>query len=176
MSGRTGRPSASSCAGRDRGGTGSADRPPGEAPDRPGPASARVIAKISAGGETVEEAAEIRRSTGGLLDDAIVYRGRPAATSPLRAVADLRFRRTERVHVEGPVGGDPDRHAARLLGRTGQPLVVPVAVTEGQTDGRKVIAADLILAPLGAGEYLIELTAGRGAETVVRLIAFRVIQ
>jgi len=139
-------------------------------------AAARVVAKISAGGETVEETIEIKRSTPGLLGEAIVYRGRPAATSPLRPVADLHLRRTERIHVEWPMTGDLDQRSARLLSRNGQPLAIPVGVTERETQGRKAVAADLNLAPLSAGEYVIELTAGRGAETVVRLVAFKVLQ
>ena len=101
---------------------------------------------------------------------------RPAATSPLRPVADLQYRRIERVHVEWAIAGELDQRSARLLGRNGQPLAIPVTVTERETDGRKVVAADLNLAPLSFGDYVIELTAGRGTETTVRLVAFRVVQ
>jgi hypothetical protein len=102
-----------------------------------------------------------------------MYRGRPAATSPLRPVADLMYRRTERVHVEWAFTGELDQRSARLLSRTGQPLAIPVTVTERETDGRKVVAADLNLAPLSAGEYVVELTVGRGAETTAWLVAFQ---
>ena len=141
-------------------------------------ASARVVVKGSAGGESVEETADIGRAPGGLIGDAVMYRGRPAATSPLRPVADLQYRRTERVHVEWEINGEAplDQRSARLLGRNGQPLAVPVTVTERDTDGRRVVAADLNLAPLSAGEYVIELTVGRGAATEQRLVAFRVLQ
>jgi VWFA-related protein len=139
-------------------------------------ASARVVTRVSAGGESLDDTAEISRGTTGLTGDAVMYRGRPAATSPLRPVADLQYRRTERVHAEWAFMGELDQRSARLLSRTGQPLAIPVAVTERETDGRKVVAADLNLAPLSAGEYVIELTVGRGTETVVRLVAFRVVQ
>jgi len=137
--------------------------------------SARVVTKISAGGESLDDTAEISRGATGLTGDAVMYRGRPAATSPLRPVADLMYRRTERVHVEWALTGEIDQRSARLLSRTGQPLAIPVAVTERETDGRKVVAADLNLAPLSAGEYVIELTVGRGTETTVRLVAFKVV-
>jgi hypothetical protein len=137
--------------------------------------SARVVTKISAGGESLDDTAEIARATTGLTGDAVMYRGRPAATSPLRPVADLQYRRTERVHAEWTFTGELDQRSARLLSRTGQPLAIPVTVTERETDGRKVVAADLNLAPLSAGEYVIELTVGRGTETVTRLVAFRVV-
>ena len=74
----------------------------------------------------------------------------------------------------GPIAGDLDQRSARLLSKTGQPLAIPVAVTERETDGRRVVAADLNLAPLSAGDYVIELTVGRGATSEVRLVAFRV--
>ena len=137
--------------------------------------SARVVTKISAGGESLDDTAEVSRALTGLVGDAVMYRGRPAATSPLRPVADLQYRRTERVHAEWAFTGELDQRSARLLSRTGQPLAIPVAVTERETGGRKVVAADLNLAPLSAGEYLIELTVGRGTETTVRLVAFKVV-
>jgi len=137
---------------------------------------ARVVAKVSASGQSLECTADIRRAAAGLVGQAVLYRGRATATSPLRPVADLQYWRTERVHVEWLLTGDIDQRSARLLGRTGQPLTVPVTVTERETDGQRVVAADLNLAPLGAGQYVIELTVGRGATSERRLIAFRVLQ
>jgi hypothetical protein len=134
------------------------------------------VAKVSAGGQTVDGTAEVRRTQDGLVGDAILYRGRAAATSPLRPVADLQYRRTERVHVEWILTSEIDQRSARLLSRTGQPLAVPVGVTERETEGRKVVAVDLNLAPLSTGEYVIELSVGRAAATEVRLVAFRVLQ
>jgi hypothetical protein len=132
--------------------------------------------RVSAAGEVLEDTAELRLAAPGPVSEAIVYRGRPAATSPLRPVADLQFRRTERVHIEWIVAGELDERSTRLLGKNGQPLPIPVTMTERDSGGRKVIAADLNLAPLSAGEYVIELTAGRAGASVVRLVAFRVTQ
>ncbi|HXT68395.1 MAG TPA: VWA domain-containing protein [Vicinamibacterales bacterium] len=139
-------------------------------------AAARVVAKVSGAGESFNEAAEITRAESAIVGNAILFRGRPAATSPLKPVADLQYRRTERVHIEWTANGELDQRSVRLLSRNGQPLAIPVALTEREADGRRVVAADLNLAPLSAGEYVIELTAGRGADTVVRLVAFRVVQ
>ena len=138
--------------------------------------AARAVAKVSAGGEVLEATAELRLVAPGPIGDAVVYRGRPAASSPLRPAADLQFRRTERIHVECVVTGEIDERSARLLGRSGQALPIPVTLTERETNGRKVLAADLNLAPLSAGEYVIELTGGRAGERAVRLAAFRVTQ
>jgi len=136
----------------------------------------RVVTRVSAGRESLEDTAEIRRAADSLVGAPVLYRGRPAATSPLRPVADLDYWRTERVHVEWALTGEIDQRSARLLGRTGQPLAVPVSVTERETDGRRVMAADLNLAPLSPGQYVIELTVGRGATTELRFVAFRVLQ
>jgi VWFA-related protein len=136
----------------------------------------RVVSKVTAAGESLEDTVELARMAGPIVGEPMLYRGRPAATSPLRPVADLQYRRIERVHVEWPVTGEVDQRSARLLGKNGQPLAIPVTVTERETDGRRVIAADLNLAPLSFGDYVIELTAGRRTETVVRLVAFRVVQ
>ncbi len=134
----------------------------------------RVTATIGPGPDRLEDRVEIRASGGRLLGDALVFRGTPAATSPLRAVADFQFRRTERVHLEWVARAPLDRREARLLGRNGQPLAVPVTLTERDAGGRALIAADLNLAPLSAGDYVIELVVGSGADTERKYVAIRI--
>jgi VWFA-related protein len=85
--------------------------------------------------------------------------------------ADLRFRRTERIIVETPasLGGEV---SARLLGRTGLPLNVPVTATiRNDADGTRWRRVEITLAPLAPGEYIVETTAG----TERTLTAFRVV-
>jgi hypothetical protein len=82
------------------------------------------------------------------------------------------FRRTERLHVEWPALKAVDEHIARLLDRNGRPLPLVVALTV-QADK---IAADLNLAPLGEGDYVIELTAGANGQVEKQLLAFRVVR
>jgi VWFA-related protein len=137
-----------------------------------GPWRARV--KVSGPDGAVDEAIDIAVASGSLIGEALVFRGTPSARSALRPVADMQFRRTERVHVEWQVLTPLDQRTARLLGKNGQPLPLEVALTEREQDGRKVIAADLPLTPLAPGEYVIELVVGAGAETVRKLVAFRV--
>ena len=73
--------------------------------------------------------------------------------------ADLRFTRADRVHLELPVGPDVKPGSGRLLDRTGQPLAVPVTVGERSDDasGQRWITADVTLAPLATGDYLVEV-------------------
>jgi VWFA-related protein len=85
--------------------------------------------------------------------------------------ADLRFRRTERIIVETPASLGADI-SARLLGRTGVPLNVPVTATiRDDADGTRWRRVEITLAPLAPGEYIVETLAG--AERT--LTAFRVV-
>ena len=85
--------------------------------------------------------------------------------------ADLRFRRTERLIVEAPASLGTDI-TARLLGRTGNPLNLPVTATiRDDADGTRWRRVEIALAPLAPGEYVVEMVAG--AERT--LTAFRVI-
>ena len=85
--------------------------------------------------------------------------------------ADLRFRRTERLIVETPVSLGADV-AARLLGRTGNSLNVPLTATiREDADGTRWRRVEITLAPLAPGDYVVEITAG-GERT---LAGFRVI-
>jgi hypothetical protein len=62
----------------------------------------------------------------------------------------------------------------RLLGRNGAPLAIPVTVDEIERDGRRLLATELLLAPLAAGDYIVEVTADAGGQTGTNLYAFRV--
>ena len=85
--------------------------------------------------------------------------------------ADLRFRRTERLVVETPVSLGTDI-AARLLGRTGAFLNVPLTATlREDADGTRWRRVEVTLAPLAVGDYIVETTAG-GERT---LTGFRVV-
>jgi hypothetical protein len=98
---------------------------------------------------------------------------RRGATTGNRDVptADLRFRRSDRLRVDVP-GPTADAVTARLLDRNGNALPIPVAGTiRDDSDGSRWRSAELALAPLAAGDYLVELATGSGRT----LVAFRVI-
>jgi hypothetical protein len=148
----------------------------------------RVNVQVASGGDRLEDRVSIDRgATGKLLNKPIVYRAAPGPRSPLRPVADFQFRRTERVHVEWPEIKPLDERQARLLNRSGQPIAVALTVTERPREGQgasgaagapapTALAVDLNLAPLGPGDYVIDVTAGAGPEVERRLIAIRVVQ
>src|SRR5205823_3540466 len=88
------------------------------------------------------------------------------------STADLRFRRNERVRVEIPTSSSAAA-AARLLDRAGNVLAVPVtaAMRDDNTDGSRWYTAEVALAPLAAGDYVIELSDGNQR----MLAAFRIV-
>lgn len=104
----------------------------------------------------------------------LLFRAAPSPLAPLRPSADRQFFRTERLHVEWPVIEPVNRHEARVLGRNGQPLAVPVNVVAKQSDGQAVLSVDLNLAPLAAADYVLELSATRASGVEQNFVAFRV--
>jgi len=75
------------------------------------------------------------------------------------------------VRVEIPTSSS-DAATARLLDRTGKPLAVPVtAAMRDDSDGSRWYTAQVALAPLAPGDYVIELSDGPKR----MLAAFRVV-
>jgi len=90
--------------------------------------------------------------------------------------ADLQFQRTERLRVDLPVGADgAGTPTAEVLDRAGKLIAVPVRVSTRTEEGQTWASAELSLAPLAAGDYLIRLKAGAGASTQEVLTGFRLV-
>jgi VWFA-related protein len=91
---------------------------------------------------------------------ALFVRRGPSTANKEVPTADLRFRRSESVRVEIPTTAAA-AGAARLLDRTGKPLAVPVAAAvRDDPDGSRWLTAQLALAPLAPGDYVIEIANG----------------
>jgi VWFA-related protein len=106
----------------------------------------------------------------------MLFRRGPVTGNRLVPAATYLFSRTERARFEFPTSADVKAGAARLLDREGQPLAIPVTVSE-RTDektGQHWIAADITLAALAAGDYAIELTTSGPDGTKRLLTALRV--
>lgn len=73
------------------------------------------------------------------------------------ATADPRFRRQERVRVTVGVPAEGAPIAGTLLDRQGRAMTVPVKVDRTEP---AVLVAELVLAPLAAGDYVIALGTG----------------
>jgi VWFA-related protein len=135
-----------------------------------GPFSASLRARSTAGddaqdGVTVDRAKD-------LLGDPLIFRG--STPSNFRPAGSVQFRRTERMQVRWPVQGSIERHEARLLGRDGVPLELTVAASTLEEAGVTYLVADLNLAPLTAGEYLLEMKGEGAGRSATTHLAFRV--
>jgi hypothetical protein len=130
------------------------------------------------GAESVEDALDIVPPAAAGLGEPVVYRAMPSPRSVPQPSADPLFRRTERIHVRWGGTGVPgtgfENRVARLLGPQNDPLPVPVSLTEQAESGRAVLAADLVLAPLAAGDYVIEISATHAGEKLTSYVAFRI--
>lgn len=136
----------------------------------------RVAVRAETAGGRVSDSGDVSNSRSVLLGDPLIYRATSSLRSPLWPAADLQFRRNERLHAEWPAAQALDQRVARLLDRRGQPLPVAVAVTERPGTPAPIVAIDLAIAPLADGDYVIELSAGRGTVTEHGLFGFRVIR
>ena len=133
-----------------------------------GPFSAMIRLRSDAEG-TAEDRVSVARSTAG-FGDALVYRGQSPAA--MRPAGSVQFRRTERMRARWPLLADVGTTTSRLLGRDGIPLDLPVTLTSSEEAGVRYAVVDLNLAPLTAGEYLLEVSGSNPGSPA--LLAFRV--
>lgn len=93
------------------------------------------------------------------------------------ATADPRFRRTERLRFEVPLAGDGFTGAGKLLTRDGQPmpLIVTYSTRTDEATKQQFAVADVTLAPLAAGEYVLELSLTKNGKTEAVAYGFRIV-
>jgi VWFA-related protein len=109
------------------------------------------------------------------LGQPMLFRRGPFSGPGWVAVGDPRFRRQERLKLELAVSGPMTASRIQLLDRAGRPLAVPVAAAERDEAGAKIVSGELALAPLAAGDYLIETSIVNGDTTQKVLSAFRIV-
>ena len=106
---------------------------------------------------------------------ALLFRRGPSTGNRVVPAADFRFSRTERLRLELPIPAGATTGTGRFLDRNAQPLQVPVQIAD-RTDpaGQRWLTADATLAPLGAGDYVVEISyTAQGTEQRI-LTAVRV--
>lgn len=93
------------------------------------------------------------------------------------ATADPRFRRTERLRVEVPLAADGFAATGRLLTREGSAtaLIVPFSTRIDDATKQQFGVADLTLAPLAEGEYVLELALVKNGKNETVSYGFRII-
>ena len=135
----------------------------------------RVRANAASPGSTATDS--LRVTVPATADGAgfLLFKRGPGTGNREIATADLRVRRSDTLRVAVPAS-DSSESSARLLDRTGKVLQVPVSTSmRDEADGSTSRSATLALAPLAAGDYLIELIASQSTGQTRTLIAFRVV-
>ena len=138
---------------------------------------AQVLAKGARSPLTLSTVVTVPPANALLGDAATASRRGPGTGRLFVPTADPRFRRTERLIVETPLVTSGATVAARLLNRAGQPMAVPVTLSERLDESLqlRVAVAEVALAPLAPGEYIVEVTASGGGNTSNVSYGFRVI-
>jgi len=110
--------------------------------------------------------------------DPLVFHRGPSTGNQMQPAEGRIFPRSDRLHLELEAQGGTPLWAGALLDRAGTKTVVPVTVGE-RTDaatGQRWLTADVTLAPLGAGDYAVELTSTIGTEQKRTLVGIRITQ
>jgi len=118
------------------------------------------------------------RPTARRAGDPVVFHRGPATGNQVQPAAARVFPRSERIRLEMEADAGAPAWTGALLDRNGTKTVVPVTTgerTDGAT-GQRWFTADITLAPLGPGDYVVELTTVKGAEQQKSLVAIRVTQ
>lgn len=117
----------------------------------------------------------VRASGGEGLPHPVLFRRGPSTGNKVLPAGEPLFSRTERARFEIPLAGDAGITSARVLDRNGTVVELPVTITE-RTDaaGQRWASAEVTLAPLGAGDYVVELSGKTGSAEQKVLTAMRV--
>ena len=140
-----------------------------------GSSDVRIEARArSAAGGAADTTLTLAPPGEGLIGEVLSYRGLTRALMP---AADGRYRRTERATIEAPLAAGAIAAGARVLDRLGKPLNIPVSSRERiDPQGVRWITAEVVLAPLSEGDYVIEIEATKDAARERKLFAIRVVR
>ena len=131
----------------------------------------RVRATPKAEGMPLTETAAIAAGTDA---SGLIWRRGPTTGMKYVLTADRRISRTDRIRVEVPVAEGVSATAAALLDRAGSPLDVAVTANSRADDGVQWATAEVALAPLAPGEYVLRLTLDGPGESREMFTAIRV--
>jgi VWFA-related protein len=135
-----------------------------------GPFSASIRMRSATEGNAEDGVTVARRP--GLLGDPQLFR--LSTPTNARPAASVEFRRTERIQIRWPLSGQVDSREGRILGRDGVPLELLPKMSVLEDQGVSYLVADLNLAPLTAGEYIVEATATAAGKSESAHLAIRV--
>ena len=121
--------------------------------------------------------AQGRKTTRGSGEPIIFHRG-PATGNQVQPANGRVFPRSERIRMEMEADAGAPVWTGVLLDRNGTKTAVPVTTGERSdaSTGQRWLTADITLAPLGPGDYVVELATTAGNEQKKTLVAIRVTQ
>jgi VWFA-related protein len=107
----------------------------------------------------------------------LFHRG-PSTGNQIQRASGRVFPRSDRIRMDMEAAAGDPVWTGVILDRNGNKTIVPVVAGE-RTDaatGQRWLTADITLAPLGAADYVVELTTTAGSQTKKTLVAIRVTQ
>jgi hypothetical protein len=117
----------------------------------------------------------LRIDAGDGLPHPVLFRRGPATGNRLEPVGEPLFSRTDRLRLEIAAFADTRVSEARILDRNGTAIELPVTLSERtDTGGQRWLTADVTLAALGAGDYIVELSGEVAGASHKVLTAIRV--
>jgi hypothetical protein len=111
-----------------------------------------------AGGLPYTDTIRIDEATGAR---AVLSRRGPTTGMRYVPTAVAQFSRTERVRIDVPVESGTTAATAEILDRAGKAINVPVRASTRVEGSITWASAEVSLAPLAAGDYVVRLTAGQ---------------
>jgi VWFA-related protein len=85
------------------------------------------------------------------------------------------FERTDRLRLDLPLTAAPASPSAELLDRDGRTIGIPVTVTTRSENGLNWVTADVGLAPLAAGTYLVRMKPDNAKPETQVVTGFRIV-
>jgi len=121
--------------------------------------------------------AQGRKTVRGQGEPVVFHRG-PSTGNQIQPAAGRVFPRSDRIRLELEAAAGTPVWTGVLLDRNGNKTAVPVAAAErtDATTGQRWLTADLTLAPLGPGDYVVELSVIDGPQQKKTLVGIRVTQ
>lgn len=149
-----------------------------DVPLAPGEYTLQLRLSPKATGAALHETAriEVPDSDSG-LGSARLYRRGPTTGGEYVPTATAAFLRTERLRVDVPLPSPVDAVGAELLDRNGSPMSVPVVagIAAGEGGALAWARAEVVLAPLAPGDYVVRTRVERQSRRQEVLAAFRVV-
>jgi VWFA-related protein len=126
---------------------------------------------------TLNQSVQVPAPTALVGSGVLAWRRGPGTGPGFVPTANARFRRVERLRLDVPLVAEGTTVTGTVLNRNGQAMTLPVTVSErlDESPPRRSAVAEVALAPLAQGEYVVELTATGGGRTDTVVYGFRIV-